>query len=351
MGNTQFAFCDLPLAMLHGRWTAENRAALEKLLAQKFSYTPIAIFDWDGTCAFGDTADTVFHAQCRDLAFHFDSPEFVAWVEEIPVPTRILQCYEAYRTRKTPEAHAALHFELERTRWALHQSEDDNQAWAWDAGAFVGWTPAQVREYTRRVVARELAQARRVETLTSDDPRALEFARALEPRRAVHDAQSLIPSAMHAGKIHDDHLTLELARGLRMCWEIRDLMYEFRRAGWQVFIITASPQWEIEAFVERYFFPPENVIGMRRAVVNGKITAAFEPPCSWGDGKLDAYQRFVSRARPPNFGAGDSVGDWKLLEWATDAVLVVEPTHDSLRGFARWKQSLGETWLLQKFEG
>lgn len=333
--------------MLNGRWTSENRAALENLLARKFSYTPIAIFDWDGTCAAGDIADLVFHAQCRALTFHFDSPEFEAWVAEVAVPTRILECVETFRARATRETRAALRFELERTRWALHQSEDDNQAWAWDTGAFVGWTPAQAREYTRRVIARELAQPLRLETLTSHDAFAVEFARAMAPRHDVHDAQAMMSSQMEGATFAADALTLELARGLRERAEMRELLYRFRAAGWEVFILSASPQWEIEAFAERYFFPPENVIGMRRAIVCGKITAAFEPPCSWGDGKLDAYQRLVTRARPPNFCAGDSVGDWKLLEWATDGALLFEPTHPALREFARWKRTLGEIWLVQ----
>ena len=328
----------------------ENRATLENLLARKYAYTPIAIFDWDGTCASGDIADLVFHAQCRDLAFHFDSPEFVKWVEEISVPSRILECYEMYCARKTPDTRAALRFELERTRWALHQSEDDNQAWAWDTGAFVGWTPAQVREYTRRVIARELAQPRSTEQLFSDDELAIEFARAMEPRHAVHDAQGMKVTAMRDATITRDTLTLELARGLRERAEMRELLYRFRAAGWAVFVLSASPQWQVEAFAERYFFPAQNVIGMRRARVNGKITAEFEPPCSWGDGKLDAYQMFVTRARPPNFCAGDSVGDWKLLEWATDCALLIEPTRDAVRQFAQWKQALGEMWLVQDFQ-
>ena len=336
--------------MLNGRWTMENRAALENLLARKYAYTPIAIFDWDGTCASGDIADLVFHAQCRELAFHFESPEFVAWVEEIPVPSRILECYDMYRAKKSPETRVALRFELERTRWSLHQSEDDNQAWAWDTGAFVGWTPTQVREYTRRVIARELAQPRSTEPLFSDDPMAVEFAHAMEARHAVHDAQGMTISQMSGASLTDDGLTLELARGLRERAEMRTLLHEFRRAGWDVFVLSASPQWEVEAFAERYFFPTQNVVGMRRELVNGKITAAFEPPCSWGDGKVDAYQLQVTRTRPPNFCAGDSIGDWKLLEWATDAALLCEPTRAPLREFARWKQSLGETWLVQSFQ-
>jgi phosphoserine phosphatase len=148
----------------------------------------------------------------------------------------------------------------------------------------------------------------------------------------------------------DADMTLPLARGLRVRSEMRDLMYEMRAVGWQVYVITASPQWEIEAFAERYFVPPQNVIGMRRAVVDGRITAAIESPGSWGDGKLDAYSLFVNRQRAPNFCAGDSIGDWTLLEWATDCALLVEPTTDSLRDFAAWNQSIGENWLIQRFE-
>lgn len=345
---------------LSGRWTGANRAVLEGLLARDSKTQPIAVFDWDHTCIGGDTANAVFHALCRDLAFRFDHPEFADWVEEIPVPTRILECVEMDWARPSAETRAALRFELERTRWALHESEDDNQAWAWDSGAFVGWKPIEVREYTRRVIARELAQPFGTEYLThparEEHPggmRSQSRSRAIEAGAVMPDLAGLHyleRAQLMRGMDLEADLTLPLARGLRVRNELRELMYELRAAGWAVFVITASPQWVIEAFAERYFLPPQNVIGMRRAVVDGEIRVAPEPPCSWGDGKLDAYQMFVTRDRPPNFCAGDSVGDWKLLEWATDCALVVEPTIDALRNFAQWKQSVGETWLLQAFE-
>ncbi len=335
---------------LHGRWTPENRAGLETLLAEKFSYTPTAIFDWDNTCIAGDTSDVVFHELCGDLAFHFENPDFVNWVEEIPIPSRILECVEMFWARDSRETRAALRFELERTRWALHESEDDNQAWAWDTGAFVGWTPQQVREYTRRVIARELAQELRIEFLTHPAFMRAENIGAGAVKQDLSGLHYLERAQQMRALELDADMTLPLARGLRVRNEMRELMYEFRAAGWQVFVITASPQWEIEAFAERYFIPSQNVIGMRRAIINGRVTAAFEPPCSWGDGKLDAYNLFITRERPPNFCAGDSIGDWTLLEWATDGALLVEPTTDSLRNFAQWQQSIGENWLIQKFE-
>jgi phosphoserine phosphatase len=336
--------------MLRGRWTTENRAALQALLAQRFDYTPIAVFDWDHTCIQGDTSNAVFHELCRDLAFRFDHPDFFDWVEEIPIPSRIVECVEVYWARPSRETRAALRFELERTRWALHESEDDNQAWAWDSGAFVGWRPVEVREYTRRVIARELAQPLRAETLTHPAQMRAEKIGAGAVRQDL-SALHYLERAQHMRAMDlDADLTLTLPRGLRVRDEMRELMYEMRAAGWQVYVITASPQWEIEAFAERYFVPPQNVIGMRRAVVDGRITGALEPPCSWGDGKLDAYNLFISRARPPNFCAGDSIGDWTLLEWATDGALLVEPSPEELRNFALWNQSIGGNWLIQNFD-
>jgi phosphoserine phosphatase len=336
--------------VLSGRWTEENRAALAELAARKFDYTPIAVFDWDHTCIRGDTSNVVFHELCRDLAFKFDHPDFVTWVEEIPIPTRILECVEIFWARSDATARAGLRFELERTRWALHESEDDNQAWAWDTGAFVGWTPREVREYTRRVVARELVRPVQPEILTHP---AIARTEKVGAAAVEHDLSAL-PYLTRARQMREleseGDMTLPLARGLRIRSEMRELMYELRRAGWQVVVITASPQWEVEAFAERYFVPPQNVIGMRRALVGGRISAAFEPPCSWGDGKLDAYNLFVTRDRPPNFAAGDSIGDWTLLEWATDCALLVEPAPQSLRDFALWNRSIGRNWLIQEFE-
>lgn len=335
---------------LSGRWTAENRAVLEGLLAREFKTQPIAIFDWDHTCIGGDTANAVFHELCRDLAFKFNHPEFSDWVEEIPVPTRILECVEMFWARPSGDTRAALRFELERTRWALHESEDDNQAWAWDSGAFIGWKPMEVREYTHRVIAQELAQPLHTEDLTHPTQMHSERIGAGAVKQNLSGLDYLERAQLMRAMDVDADLTLSLARGLRERNEIRELMREMRAAGWQVFVITASPQWEVEAFAERYFLPPQNIIGMRRAVVDGRIRVALEPPCSWGDGKLDAYQMFVARDRQPNFCAGDSVGDWTLLEWATDCALLVEPSPESLRKFAQWKRATGETWLFQTFD-
>jgi phosphoserine phosphatase len=119
--------------------------------------------------------------------------------------------------------------------------------------------------------------------------------------------------------------------------------------GWDVRVITASPRWLVEPMAERYGIAPERVVGMQRVLRDGRITVEIDSPISWGDGKQDALRLFVGRDRLPSFVAGDSIGDWKLLEWATECALVIEPSPEPLIEFANWRRSLGETWLVQAF--
>lgn len=300
--------------MLSGRWSDENCAALQELLAASFSYTPIAIFDWDNTCIDGDIADLTFHHLCADMKFRFDADGFGEWIDELAIPNRIGDYIEEHTRTGSIETRHRLRFELERVRYLLHEGEDDNWAWAWDSGAFVGWTPQEVRSYVRKVIRQETASPFEIETLMLEgyDP-------------------------------------LQLAHGLREYSEMQALMQSFLGAGWDVRVISASPQWVVEECAARFGIESERVIGMRREIVHERITASVDSPCSWGDGKLDAYQMFVTRERPPNFVAGDSLGDWKLLEWATDCALLIEPIRDSLRIYAQWRRELGDQWLIQKF--
>ncbi len=300
---------------LSGRWTDENRAVLEQLLAREFHSPPIAVFDWDNACIQGDIADATFHHLCADLMFKFDAPGFWEWMGEAGLENRVRVAYEAYRLTPTEDARHALRIALELTREALHQGEDDTSAWAWDSGAFIGWTPYEAREYTKKVMRQEMASPFETEII-----------------------------------LLDDGSWLTLSHGLRVRTEIKELIAALQRANWQVFVITASPQWQVEVFAPMCGIAPDNVVGMRREIIGSTITASVESPVSYADGKLDAYQLFISRSQMPALVAADSLGDWKLLEWATDVRLLVEPIQDRLREFARWRKSLGESWLIQELD-
>jgi phosphoserine phosphatase len=205
---------------------------------------------------------------------------------------------------------------FEQLRKALLEGEDDTAAWTWDSGAFIGWRVNEARAFVERVITRELTRSPMTETLRLDGEQ-----------------------------------TIELGWGLRIYDEIKELVGALRDLGWQVWINSASPRWEVEPFAARYGFRPERIIGMQREIVDGVLTQTVQPPVCFGDGKLGAYQMCISCTQAPTLVAGDSLGDWKLLESAGEARLLIEPLAASLRTFAEWRKSEGEKWMVQKFSG
>lgn len=300
--------------MLHGRWTDRNRHALESLIEKRHVIPPIAVFDWDNTCIQGDIADAVFHHLSADMAFKFDAPGFDDWLFEAGCADRIVSALSSYRANPTSERRLELRMAFEQTRNSLQRGLDVASACAWDVGAFVGWTTDQVRSYTRRVILGELGRPLGVETLELGGER------------------------------------LEFKIGLRLRAEMQELMESLQGSGWKVWVLSASCQWEIEEFAAMYGLPPQQVVGMRRVIARDRITQEVEPPVSYSDGKLDAYRLYIDKIGAPRFVAGDSVGDWKLLESATEMRLLIEPSPSPLREFAVWRHEEGEAWLLQGFD-
>lgn len=301
--------------ILRGRWSDDNREALEACLARQHRSAKIAVFDWDNTCIRGDVADSVFHQLALDLAFKFDAPGFWDWIGEVSLESRVRAAYDLYCGDQRAANRHHLRFRLEQLRARQIGIEDDTAAWAWDSGAFIGWSSHEVRSLAREVIERELERPIEQERLTLEGE---------EP--------------------------IDIAWGLRTRTEMRDLVGVLRESGWEVWVISGTPQWVVEAFAEMYRVAPERVIGMQREIVDRKIALTVAPPVSYGDGKLGAYQARVSRSDPPLLVAGDSLGDWKLLESAEELRLLIEPIKTPLRDFALWRQSLGEQWFFQSFE-
>jgi phosphoserine phosphatase len=299
---------------LLGRWSDENRNALEELIDRNHARSPIAVFDWDNTCIRGDIADAVYHEISLDLAFHFESPGFWDWITENGSENNIVEAYHRYCTKPHAESRLRLRVGFEQARKRMHDGPDDASAWAWDSGAFVGWTTAEVREYTRRVVMSELTRPEKIETIGTESE------------------------------------TIEIRTGLRLHAEMMELMQALQERGWQVWVLSASPQWEIEAFAGLYGIPPTRTIGMRRELHGDRITSQVAPPVSYSDGKLDAYRLFINYERAPSLVAGDSLGDWKILESSEAVRILIDPAPAQLREFALWRKGLGESWLLQTFD-
>lgn len=303
--------------MLNGSWSAENRAALEELLARQYASPPLAVLDWDGTCIYGDVSDAVYHALCESLALRFDAPDLWEWFHETRHADEIRAAYDEYARARTPHNAHRLRYVLEHARYRMHVGYefDDTEAWAWDTGAFIGWTEEAAREFSRQVIARELARPLAMETLTFDG----------------YDA-------------------VQLARGLRIHQAMRELVAQMHNQSWDVWIISATPRWEVEAFAERFDIPPTRVVAMQRVVdANGCITREVSPPVSYDIGKWNAYKQFISPTRRPLFIAGDGAGDWMMLQNSAEVRLLVNPKNEAMIDYARVCAAHGERWLIQEF--
>ncbi len=88
--------------------------------------------------------------------------------------------------------------------------------------------------------------------------------------------------------------------------------------GYSVYIISATNSYSVRYMAEKYFnIPPTHAIGMRPTVLheddNGGILGdEIDGPITVGEGKVEAYHRFIG-AFPPLITAGDSTSDIQIL--------------------------------------
>ncbi len=100
------------------------------------------------------------------------------------------------------------------------------------------------------------------------------------------------------------------------------LIEHLQKRGVEIYVVTASVAWAVEPAVSLLGLAPENVIGIRTQVVNGKITADPQGPLTFKEGKVEGLLQ-ATKNRKPFFVSGNSQGDLALLESATHLRLVV----------------------------
>lgn len=302
------------MTRLTGRWFEGNRAILEELVARNFGFTPIAVFELSETCLHGDITAFVFGAMCRKLAFRFEDRSVWDWLEETMHAGSIREAYELYADGATPENKQRLSHALEMARRAIHTEQDWLTAWAWESGAFIGWTEDEARDYCRRIVDNEFIQPVMAET-----PRI--------------NRQAPIPT----GDVY-------------VYSEMKELIGEMNAAHWQIWILSMSPRWLAEVVAEKFSIPGNRVLGMTRALgPQGTILPAQVQPFCYDIGKWYSYRNFVNRTQAPQFVAFNEENDWLFAEHATDVRLVINPGSAPLRDYAGWRAECGEKWLIQEF--
>ncbi|MBI2945558.1 MAG: haloacid dehalogenase-like hydrolase [Candidatus Wallbacteria bacterium] len=125
----------------------------------------------------------------------------------------------------------------------------------------------------------------------------------------------------------------------------RNLIRALQGKGWDVWIVSASNRWIVQAGAPYLGVAPSRVVGIDLVVRDGVLTSELAYPVTWGLGKVAAIERFIG-ARP-DFASGDSRGDLEMMEQARRlALLVVYPKKSSQAGMRATARRRG--WLTQR---
>lgn len=102
----------------------------------------------------------------------------------------------------------------------------------------------------------------------------------------------------------------------------RDLLEQLHRAGFALWIVSASPIWPVVAGARALGVPAQNVIGVRCDVEDGVLTGRVTTPVPCDDGKVHWLKECGVRPALA-FGNGDL--DLPMLAYAERAVAVGPP--------------------------
>lgn len=113
--------------------------------------------------------------------------------------------------------------------------------------------------------------------------------------------------------------------------EMKQLIANLKEYGFEVWILTASPEFLYQKFLaEELGIPEVNILGVKSVVVGGKLTDDIILPIPQDDGKAIVIPTFI-KTRPLVVG-GNSRGDMDMLNQSCGLKIVVNPDDKTVRG-------------------
>jgi phosphoglycolate phosphatase-like HAD superfamily hydrolase len=340
-----------------GRWLPDNRERLNALIqdvgiaspAFDPRNRPVAVFDWDNTLVKNDLGDATFFWMLRHdkvlqpagkdwstTSRHLTAEARAALTSACDLagepgqplrtsdhPACADELVSIYSSGKTRAAQAA---------WDKQVTLTLNTSYAWVAQLQAGYTPEEVRGFARSAYAEN----------------------AFNPVGTTQTVGSVTGLAYH----------------VRVYEEMVDLVETMQDNGFDVWVLTASPQFVIDAVSEQLIgVKPNRVVGIRSVTdAQGRLTAHLQGcgPVADGDDTLITYDQgkrcWINKAiyhqpveqqlaRQPDerqrqvFAAGDSDTDLAFMQDATRLKLVLNRNKVQLMCNA-YANARG-TWLVQ----
>lgn len=319
-----------------GKWNPDARVQIQRMIDANgkdspnynVAKKPYAVFDWDQTCIFNDTAESLFRYMIYNIAFKATPAQFAMAIRNgvpaddfsksynnqdgKPVNIDLIAAdldsdykflYNNYILTKKmtmEEIRATEEFidfrgKLAYLYEAIGGTFSADVSYPWVLYLFVGMTEAEVREQSE---------------LAND--------------AALHDSldtYTLTSSTKLPGKAGVISLG-GYKRGLRLAPEMSNLINVLRDSGFDVYVCSASHEAVVRVFAGLpkygYNIPPENVIAMKTKIENGVYLGEYDYsngyPQTQQKGKSTAIRQIlVSKyGYGPVFVAGDSQGDFNM---------------------------------------
>ena len=113
--------------------------------------------------------------------------------------------------------------------------------------------------------------------------------------------------------------------------EMKQLIANLKEYGFEVWILTASPEILYQKFVaEEFGISNIYVVGAKCVIKNGVTTGEIIPPIPQDDGKAHTIETFIKAA--PLIVGGNSRGDMDMINESTGLKMVVNPDDETVRG-------------------
>ena len=106
--------------------------------------------------------------------------------------------------------------------------------------------------------------------------------------------------------------------------QMRTLLADLEAAGFEVWVVSASPELLYQGFVHRALgIPVDRILGVRSVVRNDTVTAQLVYPVPQDQGKADVIQTFIKAK--PLFAGGNSRGDMEMMNQSVGLKLIINP--------------------------
>jgi len=106
--------------------------------------------------------------------------------------------------------------------------------------------------------------------------------------------------------------------------EMRALLANLKEYGFEIWILSASPELLYQQFIhEELGIPVDKILGVKSVIRNDTVTNTLVVPVPQDEGKAEALETFI-KARPL-FVAGNSRGDMEMMNESVGLKLIVNP--------------------------